>query len=73
MIFILYKVSNDNMIFAGAFESRVDAEDKQRLLKNDMIEDFKIIEIPFWTHKEYNKINPGLIYSEEDNNIDEED
>ena len=69
MIFVLYKIINNHVIFTGAYESKKDAEDKKRLLSCN---DFNIVEIPFWTNKEYNKKEPVMKYSEEDNNMDED-
>ena len=68
MVFVLYKINNDNsIILTGVYENENDAIELKNLY-ND--EQFKIADLPFWKRESEKK---PFIYSEEDNDINESD
>jgi len=68
MVYILYKIHNDNVLFTGAYDIEKDALDIQ---KNMSYEDnhFVIADLPHYKYEP----KPVVRYIEEDNNLDEED
>jgi hypothetical protein len=72
MVFILYKIYNSDIKFIGAYENEEDAlNNKNNLSADTSFENYiyNIVDIPYL---KYTKQEP-MRFSEEDNNIDEED
>ena len=70
MVFLVYSIRDKRVYFDGVYQIIKDAEDKQQLL-NDPTNDaqYDIIDLPYWTAQKKEVMH----YSEEDNNIEEED
>ena len=70
MVFLVYSIRGKKVYFDGVYQIIKDAEDKQQLL-NDPTNDaqYDIIDLPYWTAQKKEVMH----YSEEDNNIEEED
>ena len=68
MVFILYKIHNDTVLFTGAYDNEQEALNVQA---NMRYEDnhFSIADIPYIKYS----IDSIMSHSEEDNNLDEED
>lgn len=70
MVFLLYKVKDHKIYFSGVYKSKDDAEDKKELLNNnDDDTKYHIVDLPYWKPLKKEVMH----YSEEDNNIEEED
>lgn len=68
MVFVLYKINNDNsIILTGVYENENDAIELKNLYNDD---NFKIADLPFWKKESDKK---PFIYLEEDNDINESD
>jgi hypothetical protein len=68
MVFVLYKINNDNsIILTGVYENENDAIEIKNLYNDD---NFKIADLPFWKTESEKK---PFIYTEEDNDINESD
>lgn len=70
MVFLVYSIRDEKVYFDGIYQVIKEAEDRQELL-NDPINDvqYGIVDLPYWTSQK----NVAMNYSEEDNDIEEED